>query len=335
MEKFTTIPKGAVDQPLSQAGLAILQTVQRYHYVTAAQVSRLHYPDSPDENRDARRELGRLAEAGLLLRLTRLPGLPHVFTLGRAGCTLLATTESYFRPSEEEAKARNTPFITHTLATIDVLIAVELLCRTHSVTMRRLLTERELKQATTRVTLPSPPGMPARSVAVIPDAWFELAVDTRKPRAIAVKLDWSTEDQKRWRKKVAAVARWAEVPHQKAFALDTLIIAVVTPDEARREAVRAWTDQELIHSGAAPELAELFLFTCVDPATTPPGEFFFGRCWFEPTRDEPVSLLPSPLRLVVSMEEKEVCRSGERDCPGRPPRPCRLHLVGSAPRDRG
>ena len=150
--------------------------------------------------------------------------------------------------------------MTHTLATIDVLIAAEVLCRTHSVTMPRLLTERELRARPTRVSLAATNGTPARSVAVVPDAWFELAVGTRRPVAIAVELDRDTEDQKRWRTKVAALAAWAVGPYRQAFAAETLTIAVVTPDEGRQDTLRGWTRQELARIGQQA-LTEIFLFT--------------------------------------------------------------------------
>src|SRR5512135_887016 len=132
-------------------------------------------------------------------------------------------------------------FMDHTLATIDVLIAAERLCRTQPVTLSRLLIERQLRAHPTRVTLPAVENKPARSVAVIPDAWFELAVAGHQPIAIAVELDRGTEDQKRWRGKVAALAVWAAGSYRQAFDAETLTVAVVTPDPARRNTLRTWT----------------------------------------------------------------------------------------------
>ena len=157
-------------------------------------MNRLVFPESRDEFRYARRRLALLVDDGLLLRLKPL-SLPrrgaasHVFTLTKAGQQLLGLTNSYFRPQEEQQKARNLPFIYHTLATVDVLIATELLCRTSPVSMPRLFIERELKIRPVRVDLPGPEGKQPRSVAVIPDACFELSVGTTKPIGIAVELD--------------------------------------------------------------------------------------------------------------------------------------------------
>jgi hypothetical protein len=293
----------------------------RFHYLTAAQVNRLVFPKSRDEFRYARRRLALLVDDGLLLRLKPLSlprrgAAPHVFTVTKAGQQLLGVKQSYFRPREEQQKARNLPFIYHTLATIDVLIAAELLCRTApvAVSMPRLLTERELKANPLRVDLTSGDGKQTRSVAVIPDAWFELSVSSKKPIAIAVELDRGSEDQKRWREKVEALAAWARGPYREAFGNETLTIAVVTPEEVRRDTLRTWTAQELARIDQSV-LGQIFLFTSADPVATSPQTFFFGRCWYEPTATEPVSLLipsvlPQPAVPQVTARGREVWRAG-------------------------
>src|SRR5512144_1138734 len=293
-----TTKKNAADRGLNRSDLAILSAAARFHYLTAAEVNRLVFPRCNDELRYARRRLARLVEAGLLLRLKPLAlphrgAAPHVFTLTKTGRQLLGLPAVYLRPGEEQQKARNLPFIAHTLATIDVLINAELLCRTSPVAMPRLMIERELKARPVRVDLTSPDGKQTRSVAVIPDAWFELSVGQKKPVAIAVELDRGSEDQKRWRAKIEALAAWALGPYREAFGNDTLTIAVVTPDEVRRDQLRTWTSQELVRIGQS-ELAEIFLFTSGDPVAITPQKFFFGKCWYEPVTVVPVSLLTPP-----------------------------------------
>src|SRR5512144_1620363 len=314
-----TTTTNAADRGLNRSDLAILSAAARFHYLTAAEVNRLVFPRCNDELRYARRRLARLVDAGLLLRLKPLAlphrgAAPHVFTLTKTGRQLLGLPAVYLRPSEEQQKARNLPFIEHTLATIDVLIAAELLCRTSPVSMPRLLIERELKARPSRVPVGSADGQSDRSVAVIPDAWFELAVGTKKPVAIAVELDRGSEDQKRWRAKVEALAGWALGPYREDFAAVTLTIAVVTPDAARRDQLRAWTAQELDRIGQG-ELAEIFLFTDTDPVAISPQKLSSGRCWYAPTTPEPVSLLtppalPQPAGPPVSAPVKEVWRAG-------------------------
>jgi hypothetical protein len=316
VKTIVTTKKQAPARPLSRADLAILLSVERFHYLTASQVSRLLYPNSHDHHRYARRRLAWLAAHHYLLRLSGLPtpwsgSAPHVFTLGREGRVVLAATQTYFRPAEEQDKVRNAWFMTHTLATIDVLIAAELLGRSHPVAMPRLLTERQLRGNPLRVRVPAGGDGQARSVAVIPDAWFELSVAGRKPVGIAVELDQATEYQQRWRGKVAALSAWATGPYRHAFANPSLTIAVVTPEADRRDRLRDWTAQELARIGQ-PELAEIFLFTDASPVATPPEAFFFGRVWYEPATHDPVSLLTPqpPTANVIPLPGREVWRGG-------------------------
>jgi hypothetical protein len=312
VKTIVTTTKKAAARPLSQADLAVLAAVAEFSYLTAGQLGRLLYPDCHDDHRYARRRLARLADAGLLLRLSGLPGprygsMPRVYTLDRAGRQLLGATDTYFRPAEEHQKAGNQLFMAHTLATVDVLIAAELLCQTTPVTMPKLLTERQLRAHPIRVMLPAGADKPARSVAVIPDAWFELAVAGRQPDPIAVELDRGTHDQKRWRAKVAALAAWAEGPYRQVFDAQTLTIAVITPEEARRDILRRWTHQELTRLGR--QSLDVFLFTSADPAAIAPAQFFFGPCWYEPEAAEPVSLLlpaPKPVAQVLPLPQRTV-----------------------------
>ncbi len=239
--------------PLGAADLAILQVVGRFHYLTAAQLSRLLYPDNHDDSRYAQRRLKRLADAGYLVRLGTKPSpasgsVPYVFALSRRGRAVLAQhgigVPFPDRPSDLAERARNRPCLEHTLAVIDVLIAAERLCQTHpGVRMPRLVTERELKALHMRVPVPPLPGAsgPARSMTVIPDGWFQLQVGTRRPTSIAVELDRGGRErqgvwQTRWRRKVAALCAWAEGPYAGLLQATNLTVAVVTPGQEERAA---------------------------------------------------------------------------------------------------
>jgi len=282
---------GAVDEE-------ILRVVNRLHYMTAAQVGRLLYPDAHDQNRYVQRRLRSLAEAGYLLRLRELPtprigSAPHVFTLADKGRRFIAgrgdvLASSYYRPSEERAKAADNPFMEHTLAAVDVLVAAERLCRRFQVSMPRLLNERQLKRSSVRV---QPAGRPdASRVAVIPDAWFQLTSAECDPVSIALELDRGTEGQKHWRRKVASLTAWAEGPYRRAFETDNLTVAVVVPTTVRRVQLSEWTAQEL-ESIDRGELADIFLFTEASPVTTDPFELFFDLLWYPAGQAYPVSLL--------------------------------------------
>ncbi|MFD9604224.1 replication-relaxation family protein [Streptomyces sp. NPDC059970] len=301
---MTTIVIGEADD-------AILRAVNRMVYMTAAQVGRLLYPAARDENRYVQRRLRRLAEADYLLRLRELPtprigSAPHVFTLADQGRRYLTSrgiplTSPYYRPSEERQKARDNPFMEHTLAAVDVLVAAEVLCRDYLVTMPRLITERQLKRSPVRVR---PLGRPdAPRMAVIPDAWFELMVQDESCY-IALEVDRNTEGQKHWRRKVAALAAWAEGPYREAFQADNLTVAITVPTVARRIQLSEWTHEELSEVGR-PELADIFLFTEASPVKTEPSQLFFDLLWC-PAGDSasPVSLLDAPSPLVVAPEDQ-------------------------------
>ena len=130
-------------------------------------------------------------------------------------------------------------------------------------------------------------------MAVIPDAWFQLAAMGCDPVSIALELDRGTEHQKHWRRKVAALTAWAEGPYRQAFETDNLTIAVVVPSRARLLQLLAWTDQELQAVGKT-QLADIFLFTDASPVETSPFELFFSMLWYPAGQHYAVSLLDAP-----------------------------------------
>src|SRR3954466_2067005 len=95
---------------ITEVDESILRALARFHYLTAAQASRLLYPNLADDNRYMQRRLKTLVDAEYVLRLRALPvprygQAPHVFTLARKGREYLhglgVAIEPYFRPSEE------------------------------------------------------------------------------------------------------------------------------------------------------------------------------------------------------------------------------------------
>ncbi|MEU5425711.1 replication-relaxation family protein [Streptomyces olivoreticuli] len=293
--------KDPQDPRIGEADEAILHVINKFHYMTADQVGRLLYPCAHDENRYVQRRLRRLSEANYLLRLRELPtprigSAPHVFTLADRGRRLLADRgwvleSTYYRPSEERAKARDHPFMEHTLAAIDVLVCAEMLCQDWDVLMPRLFNERQLKRSAVRV---QPAGRPdARPMAVIPDAWFELHVPLQDAVAVALELDRGTEQQQHWRRKVASIAAWARGPYRDAFQAENLTVAVVTPGPARRDQLQRWTTQELQALGME-YYNDIFLFTDASPIERAPFEFFFCPLWYPAGGGTPVSLLDEP-----------------------------------------
>src|SRR3954468_12523796 len=291
---------------ISEADRSILLALNRFHYLTAAQLSRLLYPKLKDENRYAQRRLKQLAAAEYALQLRALPKpqygqAPYVYTLGRKGRMYVqglgVSVDPYFRPSEERRTTMNSPFMAHRLATIDVMIAADRLCRdVPGITCPRMLSERELKRGAIRVAVPPLEHSTAdgpRKIAVIPDAWFQLSFNGSDPVSLAIELDRGTEDQKVWREKVAAYTVWAGGPYQEVFETDDLTIAVACPDEGRRMVLLDWTMRELKARGAG-EYADLFLFTATSPVEASPSRFFFGKVWRQAGSPKAISLIEPP-----------------------------------------
>jgi Replication-relaxation len=286
---------------LTEVDRLVLLALNRFHYLTAAQLSRLLYPNLSDENRYAQRRLKQLSDNDYALQLRALPKpqygqAPRVYTLARKGRTYVqglgGAVEPYFRPSEEKRTTENSPFMTHRLATIDVMIAAQRLCRdVAGISCPRMLSERQLKRTAIHVDVVS--GQGTRRVAVIPDAWFQLKVAGQHTYSIAVELDRGTEEQKVWREKIAAYAAWSVGPYQEAFETDNLTIAIVSPNMERQRQLRQWTKRELTLR-ELQDYSGLFLFTARDPQTTPPAAFFLARGWQLPHTDEPVELITQP-----------------------------------------
>jgi hypothetical protein len=297
---------------LTSAHEATLIALARFHYLTATQLTRLLRPGLQDKDRWSQRKFKDLETAGYVLRLRALPPKDgggrdcHVFTLAERGRrhmkTLGVPVEKYFRPSEETKAAVNTQFMPHTLAAIDVLISATCLERDHAIVSPRVLTERALKHRACRVEVPAGSkayGEPTRTVAVIPDGWFELQEPGGPVISIALELDRGTEVQRVWRQKAAALALWAIGPYREAFQATNITIIVVCPDNnKRRDDLASWTLLEL-QERSLENVADIFLFTSTNPAVVTPAAFFYGRCLRSATSSELLSVLDPPAESEV------------------------------------
>jgi hypothetical protein len=274
------------------ADLPILDALGRYYYLTAAQITRLLY--APGSQTYAQARLKRLTDrcalqCVFLPRPTRTGSAPLVYTLARAGLTMLSEWGRPVNRRYRPAEVRETSYLylTHTLALNDVLIALALLSRRDArVVIAGLRHERELKLAPVRVTLRD-----GASAGVIPDAWVDLRLDRRFQECYAIELDRGTTEQKAWRRKVAALVAYADGPYQQAFGVASLTIAVVaTAGDERRDELARWTASELRVLGCS-DAARLFLFTGVAVAQTDPDVVFRAAVWRTPFDDRLEPLL--------------------------------------------
>lgn len=281
---------------LSPADAAILRAFGRYHYLTARQVTRLHYAASSLTH--VQEKLKRLTDAGYLrtnfrYREGRSGSSPYIYSLSLQGRRVLEKLgmEVTYRPTPSEQRAYKALFFDHTIAVNDVLIAVERLARQRNdVELLALKAERELKRLGSRVPLGS-----GEQVWVHLDGWFTLQFD-ESPWPTGLELDRGTEQQRRWRKKVTALLTWHRQVYPELFGMSalTIMVVIVPPDAVSRDKRLAellyWTEQELTTLGQIRE-GQRFYFTTQNPSETDPEEFFFAPLWFCPFDKTPRPLL--------------------------------------------
>ena len=286
----------------------ILRAVNRFRYLTAAQLNRLLWPNNTkDANRYAQRRLATLVQHEYVQVLDNLPKpatgtAPKVHTLGWRGRKTLAglgeTVPFYYRPSEAEKSARNAIFMPHTLAVVDVLVAAERL--THEfpdIALTQLWTERALRQLRPWVVVPGAPDSysSSRRVTVVPDAVFSLSIDG-VVQDFVLEVDRGTERQPVWRRKVAALTLWIASDASAELLTDYVTVMVVRPSHVRREALRTWTAQELLSRNMFEEYAGMFVTTCESPVDMSPAVFFGGEHWHPAgigTPDSLIDLVPA------------------------------------------
>lgn len=285
---------------------AILRALARYHYLTAEQFTRLLYGTKVIKY--VRERLKHMAEADLVQRIVmrrsgRAGGAAYAYRLGSKGRTYLQAlgleVTARYRPSEQPLD----PFLEHTLAVNDVLIAIELLTRSHpAVELGTMLHERVLKQQP--VTIKQSGG---RAQAVIPDGWVALHISNAEgvfEECFALELDRGHYEQRRWRRKVAALLDWTHGTYQEAFGTSALTIMVAAAPapmplgarpaellgERRRAELLRWTEAELADCGKT-DAADLFRFTGVAADQVSPADFLLAPVWHRPFDQEVRPLL--------------------------------------------
>ena len=265
---------------LSPSDVTILAALTRYHYLSANQVLRLHY--SKGSLTYVQSRLKRLSDLGYAQRLF-LPrpeahgSAPSVFRLTRKGINHLqepgVEVVVRYRPSDHNRHSYL--FLDHTLALNDFLIASELLVRaSETISMAAMRHERELRQKPLYVELE------AKRTAVIPDAWLDFRANGLQA-CLWVELDMGTEEQKRWRKKVAALTCLASGPYEKAFNTTSMTVAVVSrAGEKRTRDLIRWTEAELESLG---EKAQAGLFRVgTSLGSEDPESLFLEPRWYQP-----------------------------------------------------
>jgi len=262
---------------LSQADEAILHSFILYPYLTIDQITRLHYARGSATYVSTK--LKTLLEHKYLFRPNRLSAtMPYIYCLGIRGVRFLRIqgVDVSFHPSEHETMSY--PFLQHTLAVNEFLLAASLLPRANpSLTLFAIKHDFTLKR-TMR--------------GVVPDGWMDFRMG-RHQQCIWLELDRGTMEQKRFRRKISNLLAFAMHGYEEAFGTPSLTIAfATTAGETRLKNIVKWTQQELTAQQKTEE-ADLFRFTTVPTQELDPTWLFCKPIWNCPFATETVSLLVS------------------------------------------
>ena len=113
------------------------------------------------------------------------------------------------------------------------------------------------------------------------------------PGLLAVELDRGTEEQKKWRRKVSNLLRYANGPYQETFGTRSLTFAVVTTaGEERLLELLAWTRAEL-EQNRRSRWATSSCSRAPPPDTMDAESMFLLPRWYQPFSETPLALLES------------------------------------------
>ena len=279
----------------------ILHSLKDYHYLTAAQVQRLHGVS----RKRAQLVLKRLRDAGYLqavpLKRATLHGsVPLAYTLARGGLNALKEqgVTVWHRYHPREVDRLQYWHLNHKLTVSDLLIGLQLLAQTNpAIVLEALLHEVDIKRAfSVKVTITVRDSAGLRSVVkgYEPDAWVVLTAAGYR-YGFAFEVDMATQEQKAWREKVRKIVAASNGPWQATFQTSLFSVPVVTVGGPKRVADLArWTAAELT-ALAEPAAAELFAFTTATPASESGAALLFAPRWRRGTSETLGSLIPTTL----------------------------------------
>lgn len=281
-------------QPPTPADDPILAALARYHVLTAVQVQRLLY--APGSRKYAPLRLKTLVAGGYVFvdypapprRAGRARGVYQLDARGRAYATEILGLDVVPRFRRSEQAERSYSFYAHVLAVNDVLIAAALLTQQRpEVTVLEEYHELSLKRAPIRLARTRDTGARA---TLIPDGFlllrFQMGGQARR-FPLCLEVDRGHEGQSVWQEKVRRYVAAFSGPLEQALGVRQVTVAVLAPDTARRDWLRAWTAAALASVGATP-LAGRFLLSGADPSATSPETLFLAPLFVSPS--EPATL---------------------------------------------
>jgi hypothetical protein len=281
-----------------------LRLIYHYHLLTPEHITRRYY--SPGSLTFVKARLKVLVDHGYLeanAQPTTRGRSPFYYTLAGAGIKYLKEAglevNTYYRPSR---KVEYLPFLLHTFAVNDILIAAELLTQANpEVTLADMQHELALKQDPCKVPVvrsgkESSPT--TRYVTIVPDGWLDFRYDRGKEAqerrmCIWLEVDRGTVGMKDFKEKAAAIlAYYRSGAYHQRFGTSSLRVAFATTDgTARVRQMRAWLRDVITRQPERASMSERFVCTAL-PAEIDPQALFLTPVWYVPFDETPpVSLL--------------------------------------------
>ncbi len=215
-----------------------------------------------------------LFTGGYIDRTKRMINPPEkVYFLKEKGRRFLAAYGLDTLPKVPRSIPRHWLYQEHALAINDVaLIAREL----PDATLDTFQTDRELRRR----------PIPVSGRNYIPDAWFALTAPRFDPaeRFFLLEVDRGTEEEGKWRAKVATIVAFAGRPVAERFGTRrfTAVVAALPVEgkdgEKRRDRLMLWTKRELTRL-RKEEWGRIFLFGANDAGAMAAAAYFTGRHW--------------------------------------------------------
>src|SRR6266702_2712503 len=317
-EAKRTVKKKPVLSVLTPADENMLQALYHYHFLTIDQISRL-LSYSKGTRTTISAHLAALEKAGYTLSLylprpVRLGSPLKIYHLARKGLNHLRDlgfdVHPRFHPSEEDEKSYL--FLMHTLAVNDFLIACRLIEKkypaiilqefTHERTLKRLdpvsvIIEKltaEGKQVMDKEGKPI-----VETLRLVPDGFLDFRIeqpDLGKTYryCLLLEIDRATTEAKNFKRKIRGLLTLGKdeklcIKHFGAK-IPTIAIANTVGGEARREQLRAWTQDELKKTKESDIWAELFMFADVTEQLDS-ETLVLGSVWYTPFGKLPTALL--------------------------------------------
>ena len=246
---------------------------------------------------------------------------PKIYTIARRGLTFLKTigvdVNPRFRPNEIADLEKNLPYLKHTLAVNDVLIAAATLEKHYpSIALYDMRHERFLKQEPDKypIAIYDEEGKLLRTeyYTFVPDGFLDFHIRDEEHEktyrcCILLEVDRGTEERKQFKRKIRGLITFVKTGmYTKKYKSRKVTIAFATTRGAQRvEKMQEWTRSELAKTNEPPELSSTFLFTALPHAVDPdtqeeqdaltidPEALFLSPVWVVPFQNKrpPITLL--------------------------------------------